>query len=693
MKSITLVLCGVCLLFTAATSFAQRTVEPLSTGWRFIKRDVALDASTSDWKSVTVPHTWNAQDGQLGEKGNPGVKGGYYRGPAWYARSLDVPAGWKGKRIFIRFEAASLVAKTYLNGHQLGEHRGGFTAFCYELTPYLHFGGSNELRVQVDNSHQKDVGPLGGDFNVDGGLYRPVQLIVTDPVCVTPLDFASPGVYLTTQSLDRQKATVEVRTLVSNGESVAANVSVGVEIKDANGKTVETVSKDQSVPPSATGTVTQNVTMEQPHLWNARKDPYLYSVVIHVLRDGREVDSVTQPLGLRTVAITEKQGFLLNGQPYPIYGVNRHQDMRDKGWALSPADHDADAKIILDMGATAIRLAHYPQSEYFHDICDRNGLLLWNEVPLVSSKGFNDTPEFAANAELQLREMILQRYNHPSATFWGLFNELGEKPPPDALLTRLKEVAQSLDPSRLIVGASNKHGASFNKIPTWICFNGYPGWYGKGEPRGLSGAISDHFKEIGHRVGLSEYGAGANPSQHEEGAPKKIEAKGQFHPEEWQTYVHEREWAIIKNNPHLWGTFVWVMFDMPSAGRDEGGQTGLNDKGLVTQDRKTRKDAYFFYKANWNPEPMVYIASRRSTPRKMPSTPVEIFCNCSEVELRVNGQSIGKAKPNDVKVAHWDNVALRPGMNKIEALAQSTAGKQLYDSCEWVLEDGLPSTK
>ena len=687
MKLLLFGLIGAFSLVASTTLPAQRVSTELATGWQFIKEDVDLAAATGTWQNVTIPHTWNAQDELRGKAGNPTLKDGYYRGACWYALSLDAPECWKKKRVFIRFEAAALVSKTYLNGAFLGEHRGGFTAFCYELTPYLHFGGANDLRVQVDNSPQEDVPPLSGDFNIDGGLYRPVHLIVTDPVCITPLNFASPGIYLTTKFLDRDKATVEIKSLVSNGRDSSVTVTVESEIEDAAGHVVATNSSKSVIEPRQTLPVIQTVSIATPHLWNGRKDPYLYSAIVRVFGAGQELDEATQQLGLRTLAISQAQGFLLNGDPYPIHGVNLHQDYADQGWALTPADHDQDAKIILDMGATAVRLAHYPQSEYFHDLCDRNGLLLWNEVSLVNE--IRDTPQFSANADLQLHEMILQRFNHPSAAFWGTFNELenAKTPSPDALLQHLKAVIHRLDPSRIDVGASDHRPRAYNTIPTAICFNVYLGWYGRDMPDALPKLIADCAHEVGKRIGISEYGAGGNPFQHQEGPPQKIDPNGQFHPEEWQAYVHERDWAIMRDNPNLWGTFLWCMFDFPSAGRNEGGHPGLNDKGLVTEDRATKKDAYFFYKANWNPEPMVYLASRRSTLRHFATTDVKVYSNCAGVELTVNGQSLGVQSPDEIKIARWTNVTLRPGSNHIEAAAVGPSSKT-SDSCDWALEAG-----
>ncbi|WP_093287783.1 glycoside hydrolase family 2 TIM barrel-domain containing protein [Verrucomicrobium sp. GAS474] len=511
-------------------------------------------------------------------------------------------------------------------------------------------------------------------------------MIVTDPVCITPLDFASPGAYLTTKSLEADKASVEIRSLVSNGLPASANVTVECEITDAGGKSVGKISTNETVESRATKTATGLITLSFPHPWNGRNDPYLYTATIRVLRDQKVVDEITQALGLRTLAYSKTDGILLNGVPYPIHGVNRHQDLRDKGWAMSPEDEERDVRIISDMGVTAIRLSHYPQSEHLHNLCDREGLMLWNEVPLVSSIGIRDTPEFSANAELQAREMVLQHYNSPAATFWGLFNELDiqKAPPPDALLTHLKAVIQELDPTRIDVAATAHPGRTFNTIPTAICFNTYPGWY-KGNPNDMAKFISDRFEEMGERICISEFGGGANTDQHQEGSLDKVNPKGPFHPEEWQSYIHERIWKTMQNNQKLWGCFIWVMFDLPSAGRDEGGQTGLNDKGLVTQDRATKKDAYFFYKANWNLQPMVYIASRRSTPRKVAVTEVKAYSNSAEVELIVNGQSLGKTKPDAVKIAHWENVLLLPGNNHIEVIGSSSTEKPT-DSCDWVLE-------
>ncbi len=443
------------ILLGVATLRAERITLPLQDDWRFTKKLAAPNTPVEGWEKISVPHTWNAVDVLDGRKNirtvfqtreeamadgrarmaarkksdDPSIEFGYYRGACWYSRSLEIPAEWKGrKRVFVRFGAANSVARTYINKKLLGEHRGGFTAFCYELTDFLNYGGKNELRVQVDNSQRDDLAPLSADFDQFGGLYRGVELIVTDEICISPLDYASPGVYLTTTSLDDAQAEVEVRTIVSNGNEAEQwkrppapiPVTVQTDIKDAAGVVVAHDSTVREVPADLTESVTQKLRISKPRRWNGRKDSYLYSVTVSVFCGDRMVDQVSQQLGLRTVAITQEEGFLLNGQPYPVHGVNRHQDVRGKGWAITPADEERDLKIISEMGVTAIRDAHYPQSENWHRLADRDGQLIWDEVSNVDAT--RGTRAFWLNSEEMLREMIHQLYNHPSIAWWGMFN-------------------------------------------------------------------------------------------------------------------------------------------------------------------------------------------------------------------------------------------------------------------------------
>jgi beta-galactosidase len=695
-----LVLCSV----AASAAFAQRQTQALAEGWRFIREDAPLAAATDAWTAVTIPHTWNALDGQDGR--TPGATpranergSDYHRGLGWYARNLDLPEAWRGRRVFVLFEAASQRAVVYLNGERIGEHRGGFTAFCFELTPHVRFGAPNELRVQVDNTLDKTIPPLAGDFNVDGGIYRPVHLVVTDATCISPLESASPGVFATVRRLRDRTAEIEVKTLLASALAAAADVEVATEIKDADNAVVAAARSGASLAGGAAAQpVGQSLVLREAHLWQGRRDPYLYSVTVQLLRAGRVVDEVTQPLGVRTVALTS-DGFLLNGQPYPVYGVNRHQDLKDHGWALTPADEARDMQFIVEIGAIAVRLAHYPQSENIHALADRAGLLLWNEVPFVNNVPDEAEPPdapsattqaFNATLETEMREMILQRSNHPSVAWWGLFNELRPGATNLAALPevrRLNALAHELDPTRPTVAASDKLANPTNAVPDAMAYNVYPGWYtGAGEAGEMAKLIDERFADRGRqRVALSEYGAGGNPAQHQEGPPTKPKANnGPVHPEEWQALMHERGWAQIRENPKLWGSFVWVMFDFASDGRSEGGVPGINDKGLVTQDRQVKKDAYYFYQANWSDTRMVYIASRRATLRHQAGTEIKVYSNCAEVELRVNDRSLGVVKPDELRIARWPGVLLQPGKNLVRAVVRDS-GREISDTCEWIL--------
>ena len=473
---------------------------------------------------------------------------------------------------------------------------------------------------------------------MEGGIYRPVQLLVTEQECITPLDFAGPGVYATPTNVNAEGADVEVETKLDSHVNERRGLVVRTEIRDARNQPVAEEEKQSA----NNATVKQRFHLAHPHLWNGVKDPYTYSVDVKLLRGGAVIDEVTQPFGFRTVEINQEKGFLLNGEPYPIHGVNRHQEKRNQGWALSNADHDADFQTIRDMGATAVRLAHYQQAEHVHDICDRNGLLLWQEIPLVNEIGGSDA--FAENAKQQLTEMIRQGYNHPSIMTWSTFNELYNvktTPPCEPLITALDKLARELDPTRTPGGVScHPEKTALDRIPEWIGFNEYPGWYGR-KVDDLARVVH-HDAEVagGKRIALTEYGAGANPAQHQEGALVQPKPGGPFHPEEWQAFFHERSWTQLKTHPNVWGTFIWAMFDFASDGRNEGSNPGVNDKGMVTEDRKIKKDAFFFYKANWNPEPMVYLASRRMTPRKEAQTEVKAYSNGGEGDAerqRANG--------------------------------------------------------
>jgi len=425
----------------------------------------------------------------------------------------------------------------------------------------------------------------------------------------------------------------------------------------------------------------------QPHLWNGRKDPYLYRAVTELSVDGKVIDSVTQPLGLRFYRVDLDQGFFLNGQPYHLHGVNRHQDMQDKGWAITELDMERDMALLKEIGATVIRCCHYQHSDYFYSLCDRAGILVWAEIPQVNT--VSNTPEFLAASRSQLQDLIRQNINHPAIFAWSLFNEVGNGPTddPHKNFAQLNVLAHQEDPTRPTVAAASvqkKEWADAYRTMDLLAWNTYPGWY-SGAATNMATFLDRHRSSSQHGgIGISEYGAGANIAQHED-QPKHPKTTGQWHPEEWQNLVHETTWAQMKSRPFVWGTFVWNMFDFAVDSRHEGAMPGRNTKGLVTYDRQTKKDAFYFYKANWSDEPVLYITSRRFTERTNAVTNVKIYSNAKTAELFVNGISQATRENNGNAVFIWENVKLTPGENRIEAKAQQ--GDQPFtDTCMWVLK-------
>ena len=651
----------------------------LTSDWRFSLGDVhdpeKPDFDDSGWQAVSLPHNWGWEDAQRGQP--------FYRGPGWYRREIMMDAQ-PGKRYFLRFEAASLVADVYLNGTFLGEHRGGFGAFCIEITGQLATTGANLLAVRVDNAKAPDIAPLDGDFSVYGGLYRPVHLIVTDEEDFSLMDHGSPGVVWSQTSVTETQAVLDITAQISNGTQRKLPLVLAARVIGADGNRVASNEHTITLAPRDTAPYSLRITVPQPHLWNGRKDPYLYKAIVELRSADRVVDSVEQPLGLRFYSIDPNLGFILNGRPYHLHGVDRHQDYMNKGWAISEVDMEKDISLLKELGATVVRCAHYQHSDYFYSRCDQAGLLVWAEVPQVNL--IRNTPEFEATSRIQLLDLIRQNINHPAIFAWSLFNEIGGKSDdPHRELQDLSALAHGEDPTRPTIEATMTDARpQMNKISDLLGWNIYPGWYGGAKED--YGRVLDSRRDSSKYGGfcVSEYGAGANPAQHEQN-PQPPKPNGQWHPEEWQAEVHEAAWAAMKQRPFVWGTFVWCMFDFAVSTRHEGGVEGLNDKGLVTRDRKIKKDAFYFYKANWSDEPVLYITSRRFTDRTNAVTDVKIYSNTKEPELFVNGISQGKRSDGTNGVFIWKNLILSSGKNRITANAQANGGI-LTDECVWDLK-------
>jgi len=643
--------------------FAQRQDILLNNDWNF---RFSHQVQKGTEVRVDLPHTWNAQDALSG-------KIDYKRGIGNYEKNLFIRPEWKGKRLFIRFEGVNNIADVFINRRHIGEHRGGYGAFIFEITGKVEYGKENSILVRVNNGEQLDIMPLVGDFNFYGGIYRDVHLLITDETCISPLDYASPGVRLIQDSVSHRYAKVRAIVDLSNGSSGNQEVELNVRLLDGQ-RVVKEGTKNVNL--SGNEVMQQELTFEidQPHLWNGRQDPFLYQAEVTLFRNGQMVDRVTQPLGLRFYRIDPDKGFFLNGKHLPLQGVCRHQDRSEVGNALRPQHHEEDVALMLEMGVNAVRLAHYPQATYFYDLMDKNGIIVWAEIPFVgpggyNDKGFVDLPAFRANGKEQLKELIRQHYNHPSICVWGLFNELTELGDnPVEYIKELNVLAHQEDTTRPTTSASNQMG-DLNFITDAIAWNRYDGWYG-GTPADL-GKWSDRMHKDHPEIciAISEYGAGAS-IYHQQDSLVKTVPTSWWHPENWQTYYHIENWKTISSRPYVWGSFVWNMFDFGAAHRTEGDRPGINDKGLVTFDRKVRKDAFYFYKANWNrEEPMLYLTGKRNTVRTQRLQTITAFTNLSGAELFVNGKSYGKAIPDSYAILEWKNVELEPGENEIKVVS------------------------
>ena len=653
----------VLLMLYGMSMFAQRQDILLNNDWNF---RFSHQVQKGTEVRVDLPHTWNAQDALSG-------KIDYKRGIGNYEKNLFIRPEWKGKRLFIRFEGVNNIADVFVNRRHIGEHRGGYGAFIFEITGKVEYGKENSILVRVNNGEQLDIMPLVGDFNFYGGIYRDVHLLITDETCISPLDYASPGVRLIQDSVSHRYAKVRAIVDLSNGSSGNLEVELNVRLLDGQ-RVVKEGTKNVNL--SGNEVMQQELTFEidQPHLWNGRQDPFLYQAEVTLFRNGQMVDRVTQPLGLRFYRIDPDKGFFLNGKHLPLQGVCRHQDRSEVGNALRPQHHEEDVALMLEMGVNAVRLAHYPQATYFYDLMDKNGIIVWAEIPFVgpggyNDKGFVDLPAFRANGKEQLKELIRQHYNHPSICVWGLFNELTELGDnPVEYIKELNVLAHQEDTTRPTTSASNQMG-DLNFITDAIAWNRYDGWYG-GTPADLGKWLDRMYKDHPEIcIAISEYGAGAS-IYHQQDSLVKTVPTSWWHPENWQTYYHIENWKTISSRPYVWGSFVWNMFDFGAAHRTEGDRPGINDKGLVTFDRKVRKDAFYFYKANWNrEEPMLYLTGKRNTVRTQRLQTITAFTNLSGAELFVNGKSYGKAIPDSYAILEWKNVELEPGENEIKVVS------------------------
>ena len=636
-----------------------REVTSLNADWQFRKGTFSVwgvypnIAVPKGEKTVNLPHTFNDVDFMN--------DGGYYRGEGSYMKEIEVPENWKGKRIFVKFEGAGAVTNVQVNWKQVGEHKGAYNAFTYELTDYLTFGQKNYLLVTCDNSHRFDVATQSGDFNIYGGLYRDAWLIVTDEVAISPLYFGSDGLLVTQKSLTNDHAEVSAEIHLTS-KSDYQDCEVVFQLVDAAGKVVANkktniINNDRAI---------INVGVDHPHLWDGMADPYLYKVVAVLLKGGKEMDRVEDQFGFRNFYVDENKGFFLNGKHLKLRGVSRHQDWAGIASALTKENHLTDLNIIQEMGVNALRLAHYPQAHFMFEEADRRGFVVWEEIPFVNTYvGYKD---FDDNLRLQLQEMIIQNYNHPSIMFWGLFNEVAGGQ--DAIVSELNDMAHRIDPVRITTSATCFEG-DYNFISDVMGWNKYFGWY-NGKMEDFAPFFDEWHKTYPNaKISVSEYGAGASINQHigkfDEDNKEYNNPRGKLHPEEKQTIYHMKHLKMIEERDYIWGSYVWNMFDFASSMRTEGDTNNINDKGLVTHNRQTRKDAFYLFKANWNKaENTVHLCSKRYEDRKEDVTDIIVFTTAPNVKLYINGKLVGTQKTDAYATVVWENVKLNKGVNQVE---------------------------
>ena len=651
------------LLLTAALSVPlgshAKEVTSLNEGWGF------KQAALIPWgvypniriqqcdTTVNLPNTWNEKD-FMSDKG-------FYRGEGSYQKDLMIPESDRGKRIFIHFEGVSNIATVFCNWQKVGRHNGAFNGFTVEITDQVKYGEKNTIVVICDNTHQLDMRPISADFNVYGGIYRDVWLEKSDEsACISPMFYGSNGVLVLQKNVSSARADIQTEIHLTT-KTDYKDCTVEFSVVDANGRTVAS----ETTPNIYNDKCVINLSVAHPHLWQGTADPYLYKVVAVMKRNGKEIDRVEDKTGFRSYYIDNEKGFFLNGKHLKLHGVARHQEWAGIATALKKENHDIDLNLMEDMGVNAVRMAHYPQAQYMMSEADRRGFVVWEEIPFVSN--YIPSESLDENLREDLREMIYQNYNHPSICFWGIFNEVSGGH--NRIAAELNDMVHELDPSRLSTSATCFEG-DFNFISDVLGWNKYFGWY-NGKNTDLGPFLDKwHADHPNTRTCISEYGAGSSLHQHV--AKPSVEgdhrmSTSRFHPMEKQTAVHRAALKAITERDYVWGSFAWNMFDFGSSMRQEGESNNLNDKGLVSHDRKVCKDAYYLYKANWNKrEHTVHLCSKDYTQRKEAKTDVVAFTTAPNAPLFINGKKIGTQKTDKYATVEWKDITLSKGANKIE---------------------------
>ena len=646
----------------------MRIIENVMEGWMFKKTEEIPNVLPADesWDRINLPHTYNAFDGQDG--GND-----YYKGKAVYVKRLERPLVSPDSEFILSFGGVNSVARVYIDGEFVQEHRGGYSRFRVNITRFFENKKSIVLAVEVDNTNSSDVYPQMADFTFYGGIYRDVSLISVPKTRFDIEYYAGSGVAVTSK-LDGEDAIIDITAYVKDPDE---SDMVMVEVRDNDSY------DDVGFVVAPAKKITKlSLKIDNPRLWNGIEDPFLYDLSIKLVRHNEVLDDVEVNHGIREYYVDPDKGFFLNGRSFPLRGVSRHQDRLGNGNALDQIDHFDDLDLILDVGANTVRLAHYQQDDYFYELCDRYGLIVWAEIPFISR--MNKDPKAHENAMEQMKELIYQNYNHSSIFFWGISNEItiaGDIPGLTDNLKELNALVKSIDNTRLTTMAQVSMlpmESEHNQITDILAYNLYYGWYG--------GKYTDNevwfdkFRAMhpNRAVGLSEYGCEGIISWHSNTPACKD------YTEEYQAEYHEHMVKLLSERPEIWGSYIWNMFDFGCDARDEGGVQGRNNKGLVTIDRKIKKDSFYLYKAYWSDESFVHITSKRFAIRGDEKINIKIYSNMPKVRLFVNGVDLGEKEGR--KIFIFENVSLNMGSNYIKALGVNL-DEEVVDRTTFIREE------
>lgn len=647
----------------------MREIISFNDNWVFSK-------DGTHWELVTLPHTWNAIDGMDG-------KGEYYRGICQYQKEFCAPQAPAGTRYVLEVLACSLSGTVLLNGQELMSHEGGYSSFTVDLTDALRPAPeANTLTILADNSPRDDIYPQLADFTFYGGLYRGVNLMLLPETHFDVSFHGAPGLAVTPEVLDssvlpNNSSETKLYPSCCNVSSVtpaamlhlnswvvspSPDMTVRYSIADAEGRVIAESWRPSENPKT-------DILLTTPHLWQGVRDPYLYRCTATLVYRNETVDEVTTRFGIRFFSVDPEKGFFLNGSPMMLRGVSRHQDLLWQGNALTKEQHYRDAALIAELGANTVRLAHYQHSRDFYDACDEYGFIVWAEIPYISSQ--SDDPKAHDNCRLQMTDLIYQNYNHPSICFWGISNEItiaGEKPGLVENHRDLNALVKELDPSRLTTIAHVSMlpmDSALHGITDVESYNHYFGWYGGSYEKNEEWLDEFHRKNPEICLGLSEYGAEGIITWQPD------EARCRDYSERYQAEYHEHMAKILMERPYLWSTHVWNMFDFGCAARNEGGTAGRNNKGLVSMDRRIKKEAFYLYKAYWSREPFVYLCGKRYAQHASETVSVKLYSNQPCVTLYVNGQAFGTQYGD--KIFTFENVPLEKGFTYLTATAPVTS--------------------